>query len=256
MEQCSSTNLPYPPLEILGGLASLEQRISQLEKSQHCEREGVLSDSGESGPIDVHEPHEHTPVEVHVDHYRRAQPDNSLLSDGISGISPAVGLLGALASSEAENAAHELSSASGNPHEPIGNSTMSQTPSESLILDPNSEKALFRIYRDNVQTRYPFLCLETVKRVNQRGNDLATAYFANMIAAVGLLVRKPDEVRLPQAYHQTFYRTAITRYLPHVFAKPDPIAHIQAYLLLAMRKQLLEFIFTLLAMFRVIETKR
>ncbi|GKT41273.1 pyrimidine pathway regulatory protein 1 [Colletotrichum spaethianum] len=56
-----------------------------------------------------------------------------------------------------------------------------------------------------------------------------------MIFSIGLLVGKTSSQNQVRHHsHQAFYRLAVTQYLSHVFAQPDRLLHIQAYLLLAM----------------------
>ncbi|KAI8227534.1 Pyrimidine pathway regulatory protein 1 [Colletotrichum sp. SAR 10_86] len=71
----------------------------------------------------------------------------------------------------------------------------------------------------------------------RRPSGVWASYFVNMIISIGLLLDKSpvsEPIRNHHHSHQSFYRTAVTKYLSHVFAQPDRLLHIQAYLLLAM----------------------
>ncbi|KAI8256030.1 hypothetical protein K4K53_007596 [Colletotrichum sp. SAR 10_77] len=106
-------------------------------------------------------------------------------------------------------------------------------------IDRPTEEALFNVYHDKVHCRYPFLRLDDFRDPVKRPSGVWASYFVNMIISIGLLLDKSPttsdgtSVRHHHS-HQSFYRTAVTKYLSHVFAQPDRLLHIQAYLLLAM----------------------
>ncbi|KAH9227716.1 hypothetical protein K456DRAFT_1848172, partial [Colletotrichum gloeosporioides 23] len=104
-------------------------------------------------------------------------------------------------------------------------------------MDKPTEEALFNVYHDKVHCRYPFLRLDDFRDPVKRPSGVWASYFVNMVTSIGLLLDKSlvsEPIRNYHHSHQAFYRTAVTKYLSHVFAQPDRLLHIQAYLLLAM----------------------
>lgn len=211
------------PLAWLGDIASLEQRISCLEEKGF---QSSLNDNitPVAKPTDISQtaPHGEKPSQVvpylsTVDHHNEAYLPRS---------SPAIGLLATFARAEDGNPAHlretERSKTYENPADTEG------------MLDRSKEDALFKIYRDKVHCRYPFLRLDEVQDATKRPAGQWMDYFTNMIFSIGRLLENPNQFEGSQHSHQAFHRIAVTRYLSHVFAQSDRLLHIQAYLLLAM----------------------
>ncbi|KAI8164652.1 Pyrimidine pathway regulatory protein 1 [Colletotrichum sp. SAR 10_70] len=149
--------------------------------------------------------------------------------------SPAIGLLATFARSDEDSNLSPLTfqdgSATATTRRPV-----SQHGAEGTVDRP-TEEALFNVYHDKVHCRYPFLRLDDFRDPVKRPSGVWASYFVNMIVSIGLLLDKSpvsEPIRNHHHSHQAFYRTAVTKYLSHVFAQPDRLLHIQAYLLLAM----------------------
>lgn len=143
--------------------------------------------------------------------------------------SPAIGLLATFARSEVVNTSLAGARDSDSSSRPLNQ------PDPEGTLDRHTQEALFEIYHDKVHCRYPFLRLEQFRDPDMRADQHWVAYFVHMILSIGLLLEKNGPLDPSQhSLQQTFYRKAVTQYLSHVFAQPDRLLHIQAYLLLAM----------------------
>ncbi|KAI8192556.1 Pyrimidine pathway regulatory protein 1 [Colletotrichum sp. SAR 10_75] len=149
--------------------------------------------------------------------------------------SPAIGLLATFARSDEDSNLPPLTfqdgSTTATTRRPV-----SQHGAEGSV-DRVTEEALFNVYHDKVHCRYPFLRLDDFRDPVKRPSGVWASYFVNMIISIGLLLDKSpasEPTRNHHHSHQSFYRTAVTKYLSHVFAQPDRLLHIQAYLLLAM----------------------
>ncbi|KAK1573254.1 uncharacterized protein LY79DRAFT_526183 [Colletotrichum navitas] len=225
-EECNDA-LPFD-------IASLEDRISRLEET-NARLQAVVDrqetscshDSGRSRAVAVpHTLHSEDNCQRRTSLTSRTGPGTSL-----SRSSPAIGLLATFASPEEDNLS---------PPSPQNSNTKRRTSSLSFhdaggSLDAVTENNLFNIYHKKVHCRYPFLRLDDFRRPVGHERETWKFYFKNMIFSIGLLLERPSSQYEPRLYsHQAFYRLAITQYLSHVFAQPDRLLHIQAYLLLAM----------------------
>jgi hypothetical protein len=210
------------PLAWLGDIASLEERISRLEGANLSI---VNRDSNPSGPhsTEIHDLRYLEEEEKRrVSNVSRADVEVSLTRS-----SPAIGLLATFARSEVENPS---------PLDFSDSTTTKRSHKDEPLdyPDQSHEESLFNIYQDRVQCRYPFLRLTHLRDVKKRPNDHWVGYFINMIFSIGFLLERNNHFDPPQHSHQAYYRVAVTKYLSHVFAQPDRLLHIQAYLLLAM----------------------
>ncbi|KAH0423942.1 fungal specific transcription factor domain-containing protein [Colletotrichum camelliae] len=210
----------HTPLAWLGDIASLEERISRLEESNArlqavVDRNRLAADSNA----------------------RAEAPAPAQTSSSSS--SPAIGLLATFARSDEDSNLSPLTFPDGSATATTASTRRpaSQHGAEGTIDRP-TEEALFNVYHDKVHCRYPFLRLDDFRDPVKRPSGVWASYFVNMIISIGLLLDKSpptsDPIRNHHHSHQSFYRTAVTRYLSHVFAQPDRLLHIQAYLLLAM----------------------
>ncbi|GKT58118.1 zn(II)2Cys6 transcription factor [Colletotrichum tofieldiae] len=222
------------PLAWLGDIASLEERISRLEETNaRLQAMAERNDNSYARGLDssraigmAHTLHSEEDSRRKVSFASRVGPEASLARS-----SPAIGLLATFARSEEDN-----------PSPPTfhdGSATRSQVSlnyhDAEGSLDRVVEEALFSIYHDKVHCRYPFLRLDDFRNPTKRHKETWTSYFTNMIFSIGLLLEKTSYQNEPRHHsHQAFYRLAVTQYLSHVFAQPDRLLHIQAYLLLAM----------------------
>jgi hypothetical protein len=212
------------PLAWLGDIASLEARISRLEENPS------QSSTSRNGQVQESNSREATQTAHSPECFRsRATifPRND--TEGVlSRSSPAIGLLAVFSHSEDENSSpigmHESSAAKIGSHQIDIEGT----------LDISDENHLFEIYQEKVHCRYPFLRLTDFRDVAKRPSGHWVGYFMNMIFSIGVLLKRRNQFDSARYNHQAFYRVAVTRYLSHVFAQPDRLLHIQAYLLLAM----------------------
>ncbi|KAF4892869.1 Pyrimidine pathway regulatory protein 1 [Colletotrichum fructicola] len=227
----------HTPLAWLGDIASLEERISRLEESNArlqdvVDRNGLALDSARAEGAAQTSSHE----EGH--HHRRQVSFASRSGEtSLTRSSPAIGLLATFARSDEDSNLSPLTfqdgSATATARRPV-----SQHGAEGSVDRP-TEETLFNVYHDKVHCRYPFLRLDDFRDPVKRPSGVWASYFVNMIISIGLLLDKSPttsdgtSVRHHHS-HQSFYRTAVTKYLSHVFAQPDRLLHIQAYLLLAM----------------------
>ncbi|KZL82207.1 zn 2cys6 transcription factor [Colletotrichum incanum] len=222
------------PLAWLGDIASLEERMSRLEETNArlqavAERNDNIYTHGLDSSRAIgesHTIHSEEDSQRKVSFASRVGPEASLARS-----SPAIGLLATFARSE-EDSLSPLTF-----HD--GSATRRQvSPSyhdAETSFDRVEEEALFSIYHDKVHCRYPFLRLDDFRNPASRYKEKWTSYFTNMIFSIGLLLEKTSYQSEPRHHsHQALYRLAVTQYLSHVFAQPDRLLHIQAYLLLAM----------------------
>lgn len=198
-------------------MASIETRISRLEDASAQPGSQQSSMTG-TRQVELISPRHR----VTQDQLRRVS-----LVPGVDGASdfarssPAIGLLATFARSAAE--------------EDSSTSTFSTKTDEAIgILDLPQQDALFEIYRDRVHCRYPFLQLRELQDAKKRPTGFWVGYFINMIFSISLLLEKNKHFDASQHSHQAYHRVAVTKYLSHVFAQPERLLHIQAYLLLAM----------------------
>lgn len=100
------------------------------------------------------------------------------------------------------------------------------------------EEFLLGTYRERAQAQYPFFHWDTYLAWhacwNGRASDLAReqwqGFFVNLVYASALLLLSTPRIGRLDA--QTFYRKGVA-FLPHVFAQPNLVLHVQAYLLLS-----------------------
>ncbi|CAI0654841.1 unnamed protein product, partial [Colletotrichum noveboracense] len=224
----------HTPLAWLGDIASLEERISRLEESNArlqdvVDRNGLALDSARAEGAAQTSSHE----ENH--HRRRVSFASRSGETSLTRSSPAIGLLATFARSDEDSNLSPLTfqdgSTTATTRRPV-----SQHGAEGT-MDKPTEEALFNVYHDKVHCRYPFLRLDDFRDPVKRPSGVWASYFVNMVTSIGLLLDKSlvsEPIRNYHHSHQAFYRTAVTKYLSHVFAQPDRLLHIQAYLLLAM----------------------
>lgn len=203
------------PLAWLGDIASLERRVSQLEEYN------LRSTRGHNG-IELGARNEETSQLVLSEEQQQSEdsvprPDSE---NYLTRSSPAIGLLATFARSS-----HVASHTTKNSD--LNNDTAGK-------LEKSTEEALFVIYREKVHSRYPFLHLDDLEDLTKRPVGHWVGYFINMIISIGFLLGKDHQIDVSRYDHQYFYRAAVTQYLSHVFAQPERLLHIQAYLLLAM----------------------
>ncbi|KAF4822788.1 Pyrimidine pathway regulatory protein 1 [Colletotrichum tropicale] len=220
----------HTPLAWLGDIASLEERISRLEESHArlqavVDRNGLAVDSARAEQTSLSRGENHH-------HRRRVSFASRSGEPSLTRSSPAIGLLATFARSDEDSNLSPLTFQDGSTastRRPV-----SQHGAEGSV-DRATEEALFNVYHDKVHCRYPFLRLDDFRDPVKRPGGVWESYFVNMIISIGLLLDKsPASEPIRHHSHQSFYRTAVTKYLSHVFAQPDRLLHIQAYLLLAM----------------------
>jgi hypothetical protein len=220
-------------------LPSLEERVARLERTQLLERSRAEMQrmdiptghcpSGDYCPSGTHENLGNVPHQQPV----KPEPTGPLHRS-----SPAIGLLATFARSEGDYGAATRTTTSpiaardDNPGRIFG--PPGDESSGVPVIDRRAEEALFDIYNSKIHCRYPFLRLDHLRDPGKRPEDHWVGYFLYMIYSIGLLVGKNSELPLPQEKHKAYHRFAVTRFLSHVFARPDRLLHIQAYLLLAM----------------------
>lgn len=205
------------PLAWLGNIATLEERLSRLEQcSNQPSSHGSETISPEHGLQTI----VNGSKELSVERSSFLSTQNG--PEAFSGSSPAIGLLATFARPEVENL-----------HESSISTSPARLKDVEGTLDQSVEDALFQTYQHKVQCRYPFLHLPSFQDPSKRHVNVWTGFFTNMILSIGLLLERNNRPN-PAQTHQAFYRIAVTRYLSHVFAEPDRLLHIQAYLLLAM----------------------
>jgi hypothetical protein len=210
------------PLAWLRDIASLEERVSHLEKS-NTQYQNSSSNGAENSPANGAQVllSEETLSNRQALIYRTEQ------GESLSRSSPAIGLLATFARSE-----DEIQSLQGLHGNTAREDNTQNEPSGAF--DGSDEEALFEIYQQRVHCRYPFLRLTDLRDVNKRSKNHWVGYFTNMVFSIGLLLGRNHQLESSRHSHQAFYRTAVTQYLSHVFAQPERLLHIQAYLLLAM----------------------
>lgn len=112
-------------------------------------------------------------------------------------------------------------------------------PGLQLALPRDVEELLLSAYRDRAQAQYPFFHWPTFlvwasEWKSCSPADLETqswqGFFVNLVYASAVLL--PASPRIDRAEARVFYRSGIAL-LPHVMRQPDPILHLQAYLLLS-----------------------
>ncbi|KAH8651413.1 fungal-specific transcription factor domain-containing protein [Xylariales sp. PMI_506] len=219
-------------------IPSLEERIARLERSQALERPR-RSTGYDNVPDTYYFNGYQNPGASCEDGNNRLQPATRHESAvSLNRGSPVVGLLAAFARSEADYWPR------GTIHSPVNarDEGFSQAFGQGLNDEPNgpppmapfSEAVLFDIYAGKIHSRYPFLRLDHLRDPAKRPSEYWVGYFLNMIYSIGLLLAKNSEIDIPREKNKEYHRLAVTRYLSHVFAQPDRLLHIQAYLLLAM----------------------
>ncbi|KAH8898966.1 hypothetical protein GQ53DRAFT_635801 [Thozetella sp. PMI_491] len=210
---------PHMPLAWLGDIASLEERISRLEETSRT------TSVSENDRVEVIS----SVIYAEDSDQRRHVTSLTGTESSLAQSSLAISLLGSFSRSEDDSLSPFGLYDNGLVRHPVPPGD----PEGSL--DKATEAALFDVYDSKVQCRYPFLRLGELRDVRTRPAAPWSAYFVNMIVSIGLLLLERNST-LPtsQHTHQAFYRVAVTRYLSHVFAQPDRLLHIQAYLLLAM----------------------
>lgn len=208
------------PLASLVEAGTVEERLSRLE-----ERYRVCDCRGGVVPVDrdgLNEGHDLSS--------RRPQAAVAESQGPLSRSAPAIGLLATFSRNEDVDIGPLTS--------PGVATTESASRQQQFGLDPlldlATESILFDIYYDKVHTRYPFLSFDVLRNPSQRPTELWVGYFLNMVFSIGLLVGKDSQLSMGRESHQVYHRLAVTRYLSHVFAQPDRLLHIQAYLLLAL----------------------
>ncbi|KAI1871573.1 uncharacterized protein JN550_004567 [Neoarthrinium moseri] len=222
------------------GLPSLEERVARLERSQFRENHpGAGPRESEIAPTQYSNPGYASNGST-FDGDRAAQHVGRTERNGsLNRSSPAIGLLATFARSEGDQGTAGLLQSPVNLRDDLASKSHGQRCSSDesfgiLPIDRFTEEVLFELYNGKIHSRYPFLRLHHLRDPARRPTDHWIGYFMNMIYSIGLLVSKNSDVHIPQEKHQAFHRLAVTRYLSHVFAQPDRLLHIQAYLLLAM----------------------
>ncbi|KAJ5678060.1 uncharacterized protein N7477_003693 [Penicillium maclennaniae] len=117
-------------------------------------------------------------------------------------------------------------------------------PSSRTKLSSNAQDTLVQVYLERVNPRYPFLHVETFsgwyeswKSRSHSGlitdpKDRWADFIVTMVHAVSILLT-PQVSQNDIVTSQALYNDAM-KYAPFVFARPDPILHAQAYLLLTL----------------------
>ncbi|KAK1633359.1 hypothetical protein BDP81DRAFT_397253 [Colletotrichum phormii] len=248
----------HTPLAWLGDNASLEERISRLEKTNarlqavvddnrngngHAQ-ESSLPSSSSSRVHEASRKHHHT--EEHPFASGPGPGPGLGPEASLSRSSPAIGLLATFARSEEDNPPPPSLPPNPSFYDGGRANNTAQRHDQEIPLDIATEALLFDTYQDKVHCRYPFLRLDDFRNPARRPKEAWAYYFTNMIFSIGLLLEKPPSQTYPTHQeclsskhnhthtHQTLYRLAVTKYLSHVFALLDRLLHIQAYLLLAM----------------------
>lgn len=216
----SAGHSSHTPLAWLGDIASLEQRISTLEEANRK----LAANAQPEEPSRVVD----TTFAGRSTTRRFSHVDRFAVERSLGGSSPAIGLLSTFSRLD-----DEQQTSPSDPRQTSSETLCTADPEETL--DKQSQETLFDIYHDKVQCRYPFLQLEKFRHADGRPGQQWAHYFINIILSIGLLLQKDALSGVRQGgLSQVYYRRAVTQYLSHVFAQPNRILHIQAYLLLAM----------------------
>lgn len=226
------------PLVWAADIPSLEERVARLERAQFLERSRPVPQDVDDSPgrssggvycsSGGHDIHGGLPPHM-------IKPE---LTGPLNRSSPAIGLLATFARGESDLGPARAGNSppgmgddtAGRLFGPFGGDESSGVP----VIDRRSEEILFDIYTSKIHCRYPFLRLGHLRDPGKRPEEHWVGYFLYMIYSIGLLVGKNTDLPLPQEKHKAYHRLAVTRFLSHVFAQPDRLLHIQAYLLLAM----------------------
>ncbi|KAI0017117.1 fungal-specific transcription factor domain-containing protein [Xylariomycetidae sp. FL0641] len=232
---------PHVAMSWIGDIPSLEERVSRLERAI---RPGSQQTGAGSEPATNVIPITHDRERERERELESARCLEELRYSGVSSAtpdargsltrsSPAIGLLATFARSEEamtspvasrDSYGHKL------PPPQLGNDDTQGVPP----IDSHTEHLLFETYYNKIHCRYPFLRLDDYRASTRQSGETWAGYFTNMIYSIGLLLAKSGELHVLSEKHQAFYRLAVTKHLSHVFAQPDRLLHIQAYLLLAM----------------------
>ncbi|KAK9770916.1 hypothetical protein SCAR479_12375 [Seiridium cardinale] len=227
------------PLAWAADLPSLEERVARLERAQ-------FSETSHSGPSENGLTNGQQPENGHAssgsveEAVRIPRPTvRPEWTGSLNRSSPAIGLLATFARSDGDYGGtvplrSPISARDGSSQPQLGRKGDPEDPYGIPVIDRFSEDLLFDIYNKKIHSRYPFLRLRHLRDPLKRPNHDWVGYFLNMIYSISLLVGKNTDLRIPQEKHMAYHRLAVTRFLSHVFAQPDRLLHIQAYLLLAM----------------------